>query len=378
MPGAGDSDSNSNNNISFSPLPIGRSNPEPQQMRRLHEYTPSPARSLALVLENAQAAETQGHNSRISEDQWVANASDATASSSVHFQSQASPPAQAVGRSGSGSVAWMGTSVPESRFSGFEVVYDDGVRKQRTFSLTTEPDDERDRSSFDDDRSETSPLIEYQEAGPGYGTQGYTQDGAGTHTSNASARPSHTTPHLGNPGISHHLTTASEGQYHPRPYNHNSNNGGNNRNNPFAFLLQYLQGMWLRISQFSLSTPNKRILKASLAYLLGCLVSFTPFFRPYVGLSGHLAATCAVFFNPAKSLGRMVDAVTAGLSAIAFGFLVCVSSMLSAIWFNSRGLYVLGHVMSVIIFGGGSTFAIAFAKAHYNRPTVNVGKYYHG
>ena len=34
----------------------------------------------------------------------------------------------------------MGTSVPESRFSEFEVVYDDGVRKQRTFSLTTEPE----------------------------------------------------------------------------------------------------------------------------------------------------------------------------------------------------------------------------------------------
>ncbi|KAF9195625.1 hypothetical protein BGZ50_004023 [Haplosporangium sp. Z 11] len=286
-PGA--SDSTNNNNISFSPLPIGRSNPEPQQARRLHEYTPSPARSLALMLENAKAAETQGHNSRTSQDQWVANASGATGSSSVHFQAQASLPAHASGRLGQGSVAWMGTSVPESRFSGFEVVYDDGVRKQRTFSLTTEQDDEE-RSSFDDDGSETSPLIGYQEAGP------------------------------------------------------------------------------------SLSTPNKRILKASLAYLFGCLVSFTPFFRPYVGASGHLAATCAVFFNPAKSLGRMVDAVTAGLAAITFGFLVCVASMLSAIWFNSRGLYVLGHVMSVIVFGGGSTFAIAFAKAHYNRPTVNVGK----
>lgn len=36
----------------------------------------------------------------------------------------------------------MGTSVPESRFSEFEVVYDDGIRKQRTFSLTTQFDDD--------------------------------------------------------------------------------------------------------------------------------------------------------------------------------------------------------------------------------------------
>lgn len=32
--------------------------------------------------------------------------------------------------------------MPESRFSEFEVVYDDGVRKQRTFSLTTQMDDD--------------------------------------------------------------------------------------------------------------------------------------------------------------------------------------------------------------------------------------------
>ncbi|KAK3839323.1 MAG: Fusaric acid resistance protein-like-domain-containing protein, partial [Linnemannia elongata] len=115
----------------------------------------------------------------------------------------------------------------------------------------------------------------------------------------------------------------------------------------------------------------KRILKASLAYLFACLLSFTPFFLPFVGMSGHLAATSAVFFNPAKTLGRMVDAVTAGLCAITFGVLVSVASMLSAIWFNSRDLYIWGHVVSVVVFGGGSTFIIAYAKAHFNRPTIN-------
>ena len=49
--------------------------------------------------------------------------------------------------------------------------------------------------------------------------------------------------------------------------------------------------------------------------------------------------------------------------------------MLSAIWFNQRDLYIWGHVVSVVVFGGGSTFIVAYAKAHYNRPTVNVGKY---
>ncbi|KAF9431149.1 hypothetical protein BGZ94_008299 [Podila epigama] len=131
---------------------------------------------------------------------------------------------------------------------------------------------------------------------------------------------------------------------------------------------------WHFISEFELTVPQKRILKASLAYLLGCLVSFTPFFRPYVGLSGHLAATSAVFFNPAKTMGRMVDAVFAGICAISFGLLVSITSLASAIWFNKYDLYVWGHFVSVIVFGGGSTFMIAFAKARYNRPTVSVGK----
>ncbi|KAG9071753.1 hypothetical protein KI688_005969 [Linnemannia hyalina] len=146
-----------------------------------------------------------------------------------------------------------------------------------------------------------------------------------------------------------------------------------------AQLAEYLasasQTIWSYISGDAIPLPTKRILKASLAYFFACLLSFTPFFLPFIGMSGHLAATSAVFFNPAKTLGRMVDAVTAGLCAITFGFLVSVASKLSAIWFNSRDLYIWGHVASVIVFGGGSTFIIAYAKAYFNRPTVNVGKY---
>lgn len=146
------------------------------------------------------------------------------------------------------------------------------------------------------------------------------------------------------------------------------------RSKPAQYLSRASQIVWSYISGDAIPLPTRRILKASLAYFFACLLSFTPFFLPFLGMSGHLAATSAVFFNPAKTLGRMVDAVTAGLCAITFGVLVSVASMLSAIWFNSRDLYIWGHVVSVIVFGGGSTFIIAYAKAYFNRPTVNVGK----
>jgi len=141
----------SSGNITFSPLPLGRSFPDPQQpppARRVHEFTPSPARSLAHVLEAAEAAEgARAHPKETGSDEeyrgsWSASSSVPTGTSAVHFEPQRGHNGWRSGSAGGGSSgAWiMGTSVPESRFSEFEVVYDDGVRKQRTFSLTTEPE----------------------------------------------------------------------------------------------------------------------------------------------------------------------------------------------------------------------------------------------
>lgn len=81
----------------------------------------------------------------MTDEQWLEYTSGISGASvgmtGVHFQPQRG---QFLGgaraRSGSGGI--LGISMPESRFSEFEVVYDDGVRKQRTFSLTTQRDDD--------------------------------------------------------------------------------------------------------------------------------------------------------------------------------------------------------------------------------------------
>ncbi|GJJ77427.1 hypothetical protein EMPS_09786 [Entomortierella parvispora] len=374
-------------NISFSPLPLGRSFPDSQQPpgRRLHDLSPSPARSLAHVLKAAQTVEgarNHAHETGAQEGHrgsWSANSSMPTGSSAVHFVPQRGHNGwrPGFGSTGGGSSAqWImgGTSVPESRFSEFEVVYDDGVRKQRTFSLTTEPelDDDEERSSSDNDDNEHNPLLGLQDDTPvhssrvpadGHWGGGYTgmlqDDPAFPPLSSGFAHS--TTPLLGKSN-SHQSATPSYTRGSRSPPR--QPNGG-----MFSGMVDSIQQKWDGVR---LTIPQKRIFKASLAYLLACLISFTPWFKPYIGASGHLAASSAVFFNPAKSLGRMVDAATAGLCAIFFGVVISVASMLSAIWFNQRDLYIWGHVVSVVIFGGGSTFIIAYAKAHYNRPTVNV------
>ncbi|KAF9579215.1 hypothetical protein BGW38_004615, partial [Lunasporangiospora selenospora] len=308
------------------------------------------------------------------------HAQSRVSSSAAMASIQFSPPRSFRGRFAGGgpggqTPGWMASSFPESRFSEFEVVYDDGVRKQRTFSLTTEMDDELDLENPDEDFTlETSPLMDFgdsthagdypPQAGVGldatgvyggldYGTYGTIGSG-GSPLAAAADGP--------------HEPLLGYGGYPPDSINHSHRGGGT----PWTCLVDALRPVWTPISKIELSVPQKRVLKASLAYLMGCLISFIPIFRPLVGASGHLAATSAVFFNPAKTLGRMVEAVFAGLSAIMFGFLVCIGSTMSAAWFNQYDRYILGHIVSVIVFGGGSTFIIAYAKAYFNRPTVNV------
>ncbi|KAI9231978.1 MAG: hypothetical protein BYD32DRAFT_466658 [Podila humilis] len=386
-------------NISFSTIPhhVERLLPEsypsrlsPEPGGHFHEYTPSPTRSLAHVLETAEAQGLSFEERRpgnaasstqvLTDERWLESAPGISGSSvgttGVHFQPQRGHFMGRRARTGSGSGGFLGTSMPESRFSEFEVVYDDGVRKQRTFSLTTQMDDDiedSDRRNSDDHGSENSPLLVYSDTH----MNGTSQLGAssllGGHAS-AQGAAQGTSLHA------HHINIQASGQSKLFPHygSYNATSRYHPPTTPLSCFTQSVSRVWHSVREFRLTTPQKRIFKASLAYLFACLVSFTPLFHPYIGASGHLAASAAVFFNPAKSLGRMVDAAVVGLCAIAFGVLVSVASLLSAIWFNKYDQYILGHVVSVIVFGGGSTFIIAYAKAYYNRPNVNVGNLYIG
>ncbi|KAG0231757.1 hypothetical protein BGW41_002109 [Actinomortierella wolfii] len=244
---------------------------------------------------------------------------------------------------------FFSSSLTDYRTSEFEVVYDYGVCKQRTFSLTTDPGrSDTESYSGNEAEDENMPLldestIEYNHSqfaqfGGQYGSLPI--DGSAT-SGEVPAIPPPITPRRRIPPLS-------------------------------SFIPEGVKTRWRQIREYKLTLIQKRILKASLAYLMGCLVSFTPFFHPYVGLSAHLAATCAVFFHPARTLGRMVDAVRNAFISIAFSIIVCVASLASAVWFNKRDLYIWGHVTSLLIFGGGSTFIVAFVKAHFSTPTVSV------
>lgn len=135
------------------------------------------------------------------------------------------------------------------------------------------------------------------------------------------------------------------------------------------------QKSWL--PKFELSPKQRIVLKCSFAYMLGSLFTFVPAMNALIGhnhVSSHLVATATVFFNPAKSLGGMVEASLYGWGYTLFALIVCLGSMLTTDFFVDRNLFIVAHAISLGFWLTGSTFIIAFLKAHWNKPPVATGK----
>ncbi|KAI8979071.1 Fusaric acid resistance protein-like-domain-containing protein [Mycotypha africana] len=121
-------------------------------------------------------------------------------------------------------------------------------------------------------------------------------------------------------------------------------------------------------------TPKQQlVLKCSFAYMLGSLFTFVPLLNVMIGnnrVSSHLVATATVFFNPAKSLGGMVEAAIYGWGYVLFALLICFGSMLTTDFFIDRDMLTIAHAVSLGVWLTGATFVIAFLKAHWNKPPV--------
>ncbi|OAD04671.1 hypothetical protein MUCCIDRAFT_72929 [Mucor lusitanicus CBS 277.49] len=118
---------------------------------------------------------------------------------------------------------------------------------------------------------------------------------------------------------------------------------------------------------------KRLVLKCSFAYMLGSLFTFVPAMNALIGynhVSSHLVATATVFFNPAKSLGGMVEAALYGWGYTLFALMVCLGSMITTDFFVDRNMFHVAHAISLGFWLAGSTFIVAFLKAHWNKPPV--------
>ncbi|KAI9306638.1 Fusaric acid resistance protein-like-domain-containing protein [Cunninghamella echinulata] len=167
----------------------------------------------------------------------------------------------------------------------------------------------------------------------------------------------------------------------------NNNNSSNNSNNNKIYnqdikmnetatttcwhqLIDFLNrmGSWMTF------TPQQRtVLKCSFAYFVGSLFTFIPALNELIGhnrVSSHLVATATVFFNPAKTLGGMVEASLYGWGYTLFAVSISLGSMATTDFFIEHQLTSVAHIISLLFWLAGSTFIISFLKAHWNKPPV--------
>lgn len=136
--------------------------------------------------------------------------------------------------------------------------------------------------------------------------------------------------------------------------------------------------MLQKLKQRLVLTPEMRqVLKCSFAYFLGSLFTFIPALNALIGnnrVSSHLVATATVFFNPAKSLGGMMEAAMYGWGYVSFALFICLGSMITTDFFVDRNYEVVAHTISLVFWLAGATFVVSFLKAHWNKPPVATGK----
>lgn len=129
--------------------------------------------------------------------------------------------------------------------------------------------------------------------------------------------------------------------------------------------------------RITLTPQQKSVLKCSFAYFVGSLFTFVPALNGFIGnnrVSSHLVATATVFFNPAKTLGGMVEASAYGWGYTLFALSVCLGSMATTDYFIDQKLTLVAHLLSLLFWLAGATFIVSFLKAHWNKPPVATGK----
>ena len=125
----------------------------------------------------------------------------------------------------------------------------------------------------------------------------------------------------------------------------------------------------------AISRTGQGVLKCSVAYFLGSMGTFVPAIAAVLGQQDgkHMVATITVYFHPARSQGSMIEAVLLAFLAFIYAAIVSFSSMgVSILFGRTLDLIVVGHIIVLIVFCGGSLGLIGWAKQRLANPLVNV------
>ncbi|KAH8995242.1 Fusaric acid resistance protein-like-domain-containing protein [Lactarius hatsudake] len=137
----------------------------------------------------------------------------------------------------------------------------------------------------------------------------------------------------------------------------------------------------------ALPTLYRNILKCSLAYFLGSLFTYyTPLSRliveltqdgpgeKYPSAAGHMVATVAVYYNPAKTIGGMLEADIYCVMGLGFASFISLGSMYTywALEPHAGWEWLADSLVLIWIFVGMSL--VAWFKLWIAKPTFNPGR----
>ncbi|KAF4597849.1 hypothetical protein EYR38_006240 [Pleurotus pulmonarius] len=129
----------------------------------------------------------------------------------------------------------------------------------------------------------------------------------------------------------------------------------------------------------------RNILKCAIAYFIGSLFTYNPYLSGLISditsyrsgdrkpvPSGHMVATIAVYFNPAKTRGAMFEADLFCSFGLLYSSFVCLASMGTFWWLELKpGWEWLGDV-TVILWIGVSMSFVAWMKVYMGSPQFNT------
>lgn len=154
-----------------------------------------------------------------------------------------------------------------------------------------------------------------------------------------------------------------------------SSNKYRNRNSTFKNA--YKKWNSFQEQHLTLNHNQKMVLKCSFAYMIGSLFTFVPALNSFCGthIASHMAATVTVFFNPAKSVGGMVEAAGFGWLYTLAALTLSLASMYTTDYFLENDMQNTAYMISLGVWLAGSTFVISYLKAKINTPSVLTGTY---
>ncbi|KAI7903752.1 uncharacterized protein BX663DRAFT_471797 [Cokeromyces recurvatus] len=127
-----------------------------------------------------------------------------------------------------------------------------------------------------------------------------------------------------------------------------------------------------RNQYLTLSHKQSMVLKCSIAYMIGSLFTFVPQLSALCGthVASHIAATVTVFFNPAKTVGGMVEAAGFCWIYTLAALTLSLASMYTTNYFLDLDMKLVAYSVSLCVWLAGSTFIISYLKVKLNRPSV--------